>query len=39
MATVGDSMHFLQCSDFGVKWGLGAITLVPDMLERQSRAL
>jgi len=26
-------MHFLQFSDFGVKWGFWAITLVPDILE------
>jgi len=38
MAPVGDSMHFLQFFDFGVKWGLGAIALVPDMLEGQPRA-
>jgi len=29
-------MHFLI---WGVKWGLWAITLVPDMLEGQARAL
>jgi len=39
MPPVGDSMHFLQFSDFGVKWGFWAITVVPDMLEGQSRAL
>ena len=32
-------MHFLQLADFGVIRFLWAITLVPDMLERQSRAL
>jgi len=32
-------MHFLQFSDFGAKWGFWAITLVPDMLEGQARAL
>jgi len=32
-------MHFLQFSDFGVKWGFWAINLVPYMLEGQSRAL
>jgi len=32
-------MHFLQFSDFGVKWGFWAVTLVPDMLEGQSRNL
>ena len=32
-------MHFLQFSDFGVKWGFWAITLVPDTLEGQARAL
>jgi len=32
-------MLFLQFSNFGVKWGFWAITLVPDMLEDQSRAL
>jgi len=32
-------MFFMQFSDFGVKWGLGAITLVPDTLEGQSSAL
>jgi len=36
---VEDSMHFLQFSDFGVKWFFWAITLVPDMLEGQSRTL
>jgi len=36
---VGDSMHFLQFFDLGVTWGFWAITLVPDMLEGQSRAL
>jgi len=30
---------FLQFSDFGVQWGFGALTMVPDMLEGQSRAL
>jgi len=39
LAPVGDSMRFLQFSDFGVKWGFWVITLVPDMLEGQSRAL
>jgi len=29
----------LQCSDIGVIWGFWAITMVPDMLEGQSRAL
>jgi len=33
MAPVGDLMHFLQFSDFGVRRGFWAITLVPDMLE------
>jgi len=32
----GRLMHFLI---FGVKWGFWAITLVPDMLEGQARAL
>jgi len=35
----GKLMHFLQFSDFGVKWFFWAITLVPDMLEGQARAL
>jgi len=39
LTPVEASMHFLQFSDFGVKWGFWAITLVPDMLEGQSRAL
>jgi len=39
MPPVGDSMHFLQFSDFGVQWGFWAMTLVPDMLEGQARAL
>jgi len=39
MPPVGDSMHFLQFSDFGVNWGFWAITLVPYMLQGQSRAL
>ena len=41
-ATVAASerlMHFLQFSDFGAKWGFWAITLFPDMLEGQARAL
>ena len=38
-ATSGRLMLFLQFSDFGVKWVFWAITLVPDMLEGQSRAL
>jgi len=29
----------MQFSDFGVEWGFWAITLVPRMLESQSRAL
>jgi len=36
---VGDSMHFLQFSDFSAKWCFWATTLVPDMLEGQSKAL
>jgi len=39
MPPVGDSMHFLQFSDFGVQCFFWAITLVPDMLDGQSRAL
>jgi len=39
MPPMGDPMHFLQFSDFGVQWGFWAIFLVPDMLEGQSRAL
>jgi len=39
MAPVGDSMHFLQVSDFVVKWGFWAITLIPVMLDGQSKAL
>ena len=35
-AASGRLMHFLI---FGVKWGFWAITLVPDMLEGQTRAL
>jgi len=36
---MGDTMQFLQFSNFGVKWGFWATTFVPDMLECQSRAL
>jgi len=32
-------MLFLQFSDFWGNWGFSAKTLVPDMLEGQSRAL
>jgi len=35
----GDLMHFLQFSNFGVKWCFWAITLILDMLEGQSRTL
>jgi len=38
-AASGRLMLFLQFSDFGVKWGFWAITLVSDMLEGHSRAL
>jgi len=38
-AASGRLMLFLQFSDFGVKWDFGGITLVPDMLEGQSRVL
>jgi len=36
---MGDTMQFLQFSNFGVKWGFWATTFVSDMLESQSRAL
>jgi len=39
MPPVGDSMYFLQFSDFGVKCFFWAKIFVPDMLEGQSRAL
>jgi len=39
VAANGRLIHFLQFSDFGAKWGFWAITLVPDMLESQARAL
>ena len=32
-------MHFLIFLNLGVKWGFWAITLVPDMLEGQTKAL
>jgi len=35
----GRLMRFLQFSDFGVLWDFWAMTLFPDTLEDQSRAL
>jgi len=38
-ATVAASGRLLQLLILGIKWGLWAITLVPDMLEGQARTL